>query len=999
MKSKLSPFKEAYSHLNVEQKHAVDMIEGPVMVVAGPGTGKTQILTLRIANILLKTQVNPSSILALTFTQAAATNMRERLGFIIGPEAHMVNIFTFHAFCAHIIEQNPDDFWSLLGMKLADDVQKAEILERIIDEHPFEFIKPYGKPYFYIPDGLQAISDLKREGASPKEFVEYVVKDRKDFEAIPDKESTRVKGSLKGVYQQQLKYIEKNSELGILYTEYQKRLISQDLYDYDDLIVSVLEKLRDNEDFRLRLMEQYQYILVDEHQDSNNAQNKIVQLLTSFHPNPNIFVVGDEKQAIFRFQGASVENFRRFTKIYPGAKLITLTENYRSTQTILDSAVGFLAIQNQRLHAKAKHTERPIEVVASDDPHGEILDLSIRIAHDIKKGVLPDDIAVLTRTRVQMQTVAQALASTSVPVYMDFDQDVFESDVVRKLIILLQSVRYYAQEEYLFPALHLDFFHIYPLDLYKLTQMVNRERKKLSDILADEKKLKEYGIHEPGKVAHLFAKLGEWYILSQNTTLHPLVHKIVQESGLLDSVLKQPNPILAVAPLRELYDIIQALDQEGTWRLQDLFTYLEKLTEHHIRVKVKVRTQGKGKVQVMTVHSSKGLEFDHVYIPFVQDTVWGKEGKGNLFKLPSAIYDLTEDNRDDNEQKRLFFVALTRARKHVVISYAKTGLDGAQILPSPYVSEIQPELRSHVSAEPTGQTAHDMLSANTSIVEEFTTFVQASFSQYGLSVSALNNYLDCPWKYFYVNLVRVPSGKDKVLMFGNAIHNALTYFYKHYKETGEKSCDYLLQAYEKSAEHELFTKAEIGDALVKGKQILTDYFKQYEQVFSRNVQIKYRIAEVLIPNASEGTAESIKLTGELDLVQFTDNSLSNVIVIDFKTGKPKTRNDILGTTKTSNGNYYRQLVFYKLLLQHFKPSWRMQQGIIDFIQTDNTGKFHREAFEIPDEEVKSITAQIQEVANDIVTLSFWDRHCDEPECEWCMLRKSLGSRITRKRLF
>jgi len=999
MKQNNSIFQQEHNRLNAEQKQAVDTIEGPVMVIAGPGTGKTQILTLRIANILLKTQINASNILALTFTQAAATNMRERLLKIIGNEAHVANIFTFHAFCSNIIEQNPDDFWGLLGMKVADEIQKVQILESIIDANPFEHIKPFGKPYFYVSEALKAISDLKREGVSPDELKEFVDQDRKDFEAIPDKESTRVAGSLKGEYQLQLKRIEKNAELQQLYVAYQKGLQENDVYDYDDLIMTVLEKLRSDEDFRLRQMEKYQYILVDEHQDSNNAQNKILELLTSFHKNPNIFVVGDEKQAIFRFQGASVENFRKFTKQFPEAILITLTQNYRSTQTILDSAIQLLSAHDQKLTAHAKHINKPITVAVAETPDAEIANITSRIQQDLKGGIRADEIVILTRKRAHMKPIAQALVQAEIPVFLDIDEDVFENDTIRKLIILLQAVANYAQGEYLFPALHLDFFNIYPLDLYKLTQLVSRSRIELADALSSNSKLQEYGLRDIENIHKIFTKLGEWYVLAQQSSLHSLIHTVVQDSGMLQHILKDANPILAVAPLRELYDNIQAIDQENTWKLKDFFTYLQKLKQHNIRIKLKIHSQSVGKVQLMTVHSAKGLEFDHVYIPYVQDTIWGGRKKSNLFKLPDAVYDLNTDDETDSDEKRLFFVALTRARRHVCISYAKTKVDGSIALASPYVEDILPALKKLEESTSQEFVSLDIPIDQSKMIGEFSSFVKAAFEKYGISVSALNNYLKCPWRYFYTNLVRVPSGKDKTLMFGNAVHNALTYFYKHFKETGEKSCDYLLEAFEKSAKQEMFTKAEIGDALVRGKQILIDYYRQYEDVFSRNVQVKVRIPEVRLPYSDIEGTESIKITGELDLVEYLNNSLTQVNVVDFKTGKARSRNEILGKTKNADGNYYRQLVFYKLLLHHFKPNWEMKQGMLDFVQVDSKGAFHKEAFEISSEDMIKLQDQVHEAAKDILSIGFWNRFCDDVDCQWCALRKSLDEKVFREGLF
>lgn len=521
----------------------------------------------------------------------------------------------------------------------------------------------------------------------------------------------------------------------------------------------------------------------------------------------------------------------------------------------------------------------------------------------------------------------------------------------------------------------------------------------MCEVLSHEQTLITEGIKDAKRLYELFTKLGEWYLFAQNESVHSLIHKVASESGLLEHSLKSANPILAIAPIRELYDHIQILDQQNTWKLKDFFTYLQKIKEHNIRIRVKVRTQPEGKVQIMTVHSAKGLEFDHVYIPFAQDSVWGGKQSRKLFNLPSQVYDVENSEGEDNEERRLFFVALTRARKHICISYSDTTIDGSQALQSRFIEDIRQELKQVVHLEHSDNDIALPITHKETTLEDFRVFVQSSFAQYGLSVSALNNYLSCPWKYFYTNLVRVPSGKDKVLMFGNAVHNALSIFFKHYKETGEKSCDYLLQAFEIAAQKELFTKAEINDAIVRGKQILMDYYHQYEGSFSRNLQVKVRIAEVYIPRENSYDNGKMKLTGELDLVMYLDASLTKVEVVDFKTGKPKTRNEIIGKTKHADGNYYRQLVFYKLLLKYFRSHWHMVQGVLDFVQADTKGIYHREAFDITDEEVTQLELQVIEVMEDIVTLGFWNRFCDEPDCEWCMLRKSLDERIVEGGLF
>ena len=258
-------FEESYKRLNAAQKEAVDTIEGPVMVIAGPGTGKTQILTLRIANILLKTDTAPSSILVLTFSESAALQVRNRLASLIGSPAYRVDINTFHGFCNEVIKNNLEEFPHLVSSESMTDVEQIEIVEKIILDNSFVYLKPIGEPLHYLRTSISAINDLKKENISPLRFREVLEKQREDFEKIEDlyHEKGKYKGEMKGKYKDLEKEIAKNEELSFIYEEYQDQLVSQKLYDFNDMLLEVVRALDENQDLRLRLQERYQYILVD----------------------------------------------------------------------------------------------------------------------------------------------------------------------------------------------------------------------------------------------------------------------------------------------------------------------------------------------------------------------------------------------------------------------------------------------------------------------------------------------------------------------------------------------------------------------------------------------------------------------------------------------------------------------------------------------------------------------------------------------------------------
>ncbi|KKQ34747.1 MAG: UvrD/REP helicase [Candidatus Nomurabacteria bacterium GW2011_GWB1_37_5] len=552
----MNKFNELYKVLNKEQKETVDAIEGPVMVVAGPGTGKTQILTLRIANILNKADVRPENILAITFTESGVASMRKRLAEIIGTTAYRVAIKTFHGFCNDIIKNYPEEFPRIIGSKQISEIDQIAVLEELVDKAPagkglsfgassrrvleepgLDLLRPFGDRFLYVKDILSSINELKREGIGPEEFINIVEKEKNNFKQIPDiyHEKGAHKGKMKGEYQKLEKQINKNNELSIIYEAYEKVLTEKKLYDYSDMIMEALKTMRRNENLLLQLQEECQYVLVDEHQDTNNAQNKIIELLMNYHDNPNIFVVGDEKQAIFRFQGASLENFLYFKNLYPKAKLILLVENYRSTQTILDSAHSLLsgglslaaqhggtvpASHNEdsiKLRSNVNYDEKPIHLAAFSSQDAEHFflaqDIKIKISgkrsksgktpgvgasltpgveedFDLGELIEPDKIAVLYRDNKDAFPIARMLEKFNIPYTIESDQDLFSDSDVRKIIILLRAINNYGEDEYLAAALHLDFFGLVPLDVYKLIRQSKDEKIPLYDLIASGKRSK-----------------------------------------------------------------------------------------------------------------------------------------------------------------------------------------------------------------------------------------------------------------------------------------------------------------------------------------------------------------------------------------------------------------------------------------------------------------------------------------------------------------------------
>ncbi|MEK7582863.1 MAG: ATP-dependent helicase, partial [Patescibacteria group bacterium] len=601
-------FQKYYQELNKEQKSAVDAIEGPVMVIAGPGTGKTQILTLRIANILAKSDTPAEAILAVTFTEAGVIAMRKRLAEIIGSQAYEVTITTFHGFAHSIIQKYPESFPRIIGSANITEADQVKIMEEVIEgAKGIKILRPFGDRFHYLGDVLHAIQTLKREGISPDDLGKIVEREAKAFTSRDDLFHLKGahKGKMKGEHKDTEKQIEKNHELAMLYEAYQAALTEQKLYDFEDMIMEVLGAMQSNADLLLQLQEQYQYVLVDEHQDTNNAQNRILELLMSYHDNPNLFIVGDEKQAIFRFQGASLENFHYFKNKFTGAKLITLTQNYRSTQTVLDVA-------KTNLVAKAGHPESAIQILEAATSDSELYMAVQDIKQKITNKADAAEIAVLYRNNRDALPMARMCDKLGVQYHIESDLDILADPDIRKLVLIFEALQQFGEAEYLMSLLYLDIWGIEPLEVHRFIVSAGG------------------GSSSGGKMAELkktfpdiYQKLSSWKTVAHNKGLLELFDTIVRDSGLLASFLARPDSVEALEKLGTFLDYLRrTLETHEGATLDDFMASLQRMKEHRILMRGALAGRSPGKIRLMTAHRAKGLEFEHVYIINCFDGHW-----------------------------------------------------------------------------------------------------------------------------------------------------------------------------------------------------------------------------------------------------------------------------------------------------------------------------------------------------------------------------------------
>lgn len=971
----MSDFEKQYNMLNPEQKKAVDTIEGPVIVVAGPGTGKTQILTLRIANILKEAGagISPENILALTFTNAGVVAMRERLSTFIGAEeAYRTNIYTFHSFCEDQISRYPDYFPSIIFSRVATDVEKIHIIEKILEESELELLKTFGSDFHYVKDILYAIDNLKRESISPDEFVERIKIQKDDILADPNSYYKRnTKKNKKGdIKPDALKPIDKNTELQVVYKLYQKALEEQKLYDFTDMIMQFVTAAEKDEEFSAVLREQYQYILVDEHQDTNDGQNRVIDILTSAEhlgDSPNLFTVGDDKQAIYRFQGASVDNFLHFQKKFSTAEIIHLEDNYRSAQEILDEAHTLIMNGD----GDKEHTEliafQNTKADVSVNHFSTYRDELVHIASDIKKkiegGVAPGDIAVFYREHNNLDLIKEVFEKKEVPFVVASKQDILDDSEVRKLILLLQVVNDPMNSAVLAKTLLVDLTSVKTVDALTILD----EYKSLSHSMSLFKVIQNEALLEKMDVVNIEGILKfATFIEKQKANAHNMnflefFEQFVGESGFLESILAQKDHIFLLKKLERLFDEVrESASTKKGYSLVDFIAHVDTFELYNLSMSV-VRSASMEGVNLMTAHGSKGLEFEHVYITNVVNGLWGGKRKNQKFQLPISTV-----SGDIEDERRLFYVAITRAKQSLSISYADYDVTGREKLPSLFISDLSARLIDmEQSVDDTVQVffAPRLQSVASLVSHEY---IKEKFLSTQLSATALNNYFDSPLLYFFRNLVRIPSVQNKTLLYGSVLHAALEKFFLQSSEQGKVlTKDVLIDAFN-TVLFAMRVPAEYYNSIERrGLEALSGYYDKYKDSFKIDVVVEKKIKAVSF-DLDDG--EQILLTGAIDKMEKLDDG--TVSVIDYKTGKPWSR-----LQKDKKESLNRQVVFYKLLLNSYNDGqYNMTEGILDFIEPHpETHEFERKIVSVCDEDVRQLKEEINIFAKDILSGNFLDQ--------------------------
>lgn len=1097
-------FHTRYAKLNANQRQAVDYIHGSLLVIAGPGTGKTELLSMRTAQILRQTDTLPDSILCLTFTESGAANMRQRLRQIIGEDAYKIAIHTFHSFGTEIINQHRQYFFRGADSQPADELTQHQIVTGILEgldwRNPLS-VKNNGE-FVYTSELIRVISEFKQSGLTPAElrlvmadnqriiagiapdiqqvFAAKISKKTIElFAPLAEKIAGRVGGggitepsgdtassapnntaitaqiptnlpssitpyaqvlalsiahaaqeaidanSTKPLTAWKNKWCEKNaagefvlkdfaaseklSAAIDVYEAYGNVLAERSLFDYDDMILSVIQACEAHPELRANLQEQFQFIMVDEFQDTNLAQLRLLFDLTGDEDNPNIMAVGDDDQAIFSFQGADVGNIQRFRQHYHDPKIIVLTDNYRSAAGILTAARGVITQGTDRLEntidglskqltAHASGSGARVEIQEFVSVSEERAGVAQQIAELIKRGENPAHITVIARHHKELIELLPYLYRQNLAVNYERHDDILEQDIIQALDKLARVVTAIHQNNLdaansLLPEViaHPAFGFSAP-DIWRISlHAYNNRQLWLESMLANS----------------TFQPFGEWLLeRAKDVPNLPLEEQLDKLLGLeagaipIDSVQRlQPERPQTPGTKRGVdrdssgahsgREFLQSASEESLLRLrtatitrassdarrekrsseessspaslaahyfspealaehpdaylttlESLRTLRQKLRDRitdasptladflefidlHRSTKTRlthIRPQASalgGAINLMTAHKSKGLEFPHVFVIGAIDSAWGEKvrSRSRLIRYPANLQ-LQPAGTSYDERLRLFFVAMTRAKTTLTMTYAQTNDAGSDTMIASFLTDHVPTIipaADTPAAQLTVTQTDWSAQLSTPITAELKDVLAPTLETYKLSITHLNNFLDVsrggPQNFLLNNLLRFPSAKSPAASYGTAIHASLQQLHNLLRADHRlPPTERILQHFRTSLEAQHLPPDDFELYLDKGTAALTAFLDAKSSDFhdTELAELDFAHQGVVVGGA--------RLTGKLDVADI-DKHNKTIFVTDYKTGKPShSWKGMSDYEKIKLHKYRQQLMFYQLLV-------------------------------------------------------------------------------------
>lgn len=882
--------------LNPAQKEAVTHGQGPLLIIAGAGTGKTRVITQRIAYLIGSKSARPEEILAVTFTEKAANEMEERVDLLIPYSYSFVEISTFNSFGERVLRDYGIELGYPPDFKLLDDVEQAIFFRKHIFDFPLDIYRPLSFPTKHIHELLDTIKRLKQEDIKPEEYLRYSEKLVNRASDETEKETA-------------LKHL----EVARIYHKYQELLRSEGKIDFEDQVALVVELFRKRRSVLKLFQEKYRYILVDEFQDTNYIQFKLLELLAAGHR--NLTVCGDDDQSIFRFRGASLSNIHSFRRVYPGHKKVVINVNYRSTQDILDSAYRLIKKNdpdrlefeeeiNKKLRSRIKSEDKCINRLPFDTLSQEADKIAEIIGQKANEGHRLSDMAILVRRNADADPFLRALNMREIPYRFSGSRGLYGQDEVKVLVSFIKSLTDFEDSRSLF---YLAMSEVYRTDPYELTLISNYAYKrnlplhKVFRMIHEKQSPVELSPSTADRIKKIFGDLLYFVHSSSSQNAGRVIYSFLERTGYLKSLVEEKSlqAELKIRNIRIFFDKVKGFSElTEDDSIHSFAQHLDLLQEVGDNPSTAEAELEQDAVNVLTVHKAKGLEFDIVFmVSLIADRFPGREIKEKI-PLPDEILKdkvpkgkrFGQEKKDKislQEERRLFYVGMTRAKRLLYLTWARDyGLKRLKKV-SPFVLE----------AFDLSKMPDEYL--RTTAVEEIKRYAAPAEQQapipavkekglLSLSFFQMDDYLTCPLKYKYRHIMRIPVLPHHNLVFGRVLHNTI-HFYLRNRMSGRKTTEKeILKEYEERWTNEGFLSREHEEMRKKaGEKALLQFYRREEG--------SGRLPHFLEKNF-KWQLDNVKFRGRWDRIDF---SQEGAVIIDFKATEVKGQKEADKKTRDS----------------------------------------------------------------------------------------------------
>ncbi len=945
---------ESLAKLNSAQKAAVTHENGPLLIVAGAGTGKTTVLINRLAHLLTVKKVSPDEVLLLTFTEKAAGEMEERADIILPYGYTDLWINTFHGFCERILRDHALEIGLNPGFKLLSATDQWVMIKRNLARFQLDYYRPLGNPTKFISELLKHFSRLKDEDISAFEYIKHAenseVSEHADDEDDDGLEAVRIK------------------ELAGAYNTYNQLLIENNYLDFGDLIVYAIKLFKDRPNILKYYRGKFKFIMVDEFQDTNLAQYELVKLLAA--PQNNLLVVGDDDQAIYKFRGASISNIMQFKSDYPGAKEIILTENYRSRQEILDRSHDFIKHNNpnrlevklgldKKLVAKGevsikKYSAPAVRFFNFPTQEDEVSFVGQRIKDIYEEKISQGeevswlDLAILVRANDTADAYVKELSRLSIPHRFMSWRGLYYKPIILDILAYFRLLDNYHESSALFRVLNMDTFKVSHSELVEINKLAARKVWSLYEALKNVRLIKSISPESEKNITKLLGLIEAHSALAVKSRPTKIFLHFAYDSGLLEK-LDHDRDLELFSYLNQLYQKIKTLeDGNSDLRLKDFLEVINLELEAGETGSLKLDFTDNESVRIMTVHGAKGLEFKYVFIVNLVDKKFPTIARSEKISIPEALIKEKITVSVDahlEEERRLFYVAATRAKEELYLTGAKDYGGTREKKPSRFILEmgINPELVSE-EAQLSKQNAFLKDLHRLNELEEAERINQDKDIVLPLpakfSFSQLAAFSTCPLQYKFAFILKIPASTDKSsLIFGRVLHNTLYNFllptlaeakklqaslFSDEEGKSVKKIDLsekrLLSLYEEFWQADGYNNKEERDKYYQnGKKALKDFLSNYQSAPpAETIFLEKKFSFKIGGNIIKGTIDRVD--------RLADGCLE---VVDYKTGKGK---DKLTFEEK------RQLILYQVFLEEFLGE-KVGQLSFYYLETGNKISF------------------------------------------------------------